>query len=87
MLSVELRAEGVFVEPHDRRLSGTVIDGKNIEAAKTLGDVAFREEPLSCAHHDALLFFCHAQFWQRRRIFFHSARSNFHKRQSGGRNR
>lgn len=39
-----------------------VIDGQNVEPARTLFDVAFREEALRGAHYNSMLFFRDAKF-------------------------
>ena len=59
-----------------------VINGNNIKAQRTFRHVAFGEEALRGANHDALFLAGYAEFRQRGGVFFHRARAHFHKRQS-----
>ena len=44
-----LRAEGVFVQPYQRRLARAVINGHDIKPAGTFADVTFRQDfPSEC---------------------------------------
>jgi hypothetical protein len=41
---LQLRAEGVFVEPDGRGVAGVVVDGEDVEATRAIRNVAFGEE-------------------------------------------
>src|SRR5215468_2445863 len=51
IMPAKLRAEGVFVEAYDRRLTGAIVNRQNIEADRAFVCVSFGKESL-CRSHD-----------------------------------
>jgi hypothetical protein len=74
-----LGAEGVFVEADGGGVTGVVVDGEDVEAAGAIRNVAFGEETLRGASHDALLVGGDAEFGESGEIFAEGAGADFDK--------
>jgi len=74
-----LGAEGVFVEAGGGGVAGVVVDGEDVEAAGAIRNVAFGEEALGGAGHDALLVGGDAEFGECGEIFAQRARADFYE--------
>jgi hypothetical protein len=47
-VAAQLRAEGVFVQPDFRRMTGDIVDGEHVKACRTIVQVAVRRTSTLC---------------------------------------
>jgi hypothetical protein len=53
-------AEGVFVQPENRRAAWAILNGQHVESAGVFINTPLAQKLLRGANHHTLFFFCHA---------------------------